>query len=214
MDSETLNIAEVWRRLFEPFAHGSEILQRVRAAYGQEGRYYHTLEHISEMTAILMHRDSHATDRNALLFACLYHDLVYDAQRHDNEEASVRIWSEEAILLGLAPALIEMVSELILATRKHLPEPDTMQTRRFLDADLAVLGSAPDRYARYAADVRREYAHVPEDEYREGRAKVLEKFLLREVLYFTPEMQQKFDRRARLNMSAEIERLSGQMSPG
>ena len=32
------------------------------------------------------------------------------------------------------------------------------------DADLAILGASAERYAEYAADVRREYAHVPDAE--------------------------------------------------
>lgn len=37
-----------------------------------------------------------------------------------------------------------------------------------LDADLAVLGSSADDYNRYAGAIRKEYASVPEADYRAG----------------------------------------------
>ena len=47
------------------------------------------------------------------------------------------------------------------------------------DADLAILARAADRYQDYAADVRREYAHVPDPAFRSGRAAILAGFAAR-----------------------------------
>ena len=44
----------------------------------------------------------------------------------------------------------------------------------FIGADLSILWSQPQTYRWYARGVRAEYAHVPNDQYRIGRAAVLD----------------------------------------
>ncbi len=62
-------------------------------------------------------------------------------------------------------------------TLTHDPAPADLHGALLCDADLAVLGSSPQRYGRYAADVRREYAHVDDAAFREGRTAVLRTLL-------------------------------------
>ena len=85
--------------------------------------------------------------------------------------------------------------------------PGDRDTAALLDADLAILGASAERYTRYAADVRREYAWVPDAEYRKGRAAVLEMFLARPRLYWHDVMYQEGEERARQNMRDELARL-------
>ena len=65
------------------------------------------------------------------------------------------------------------VARLVRLTERHLPADDDANGCVLSDADLAILAATPERYAEYAADVRREYAHVPDDLFRAGRAAVL-----------------------------------------
>ena len=83
-----------------------------------------------------------------------------------------------------------------------------------LDADLAILGAAPQRYARYAADIRREYAWVRDAEYRAGRAAVLEQFLARPRIYHAQMMYDEGEQRARENLRAELAALRSGGEPG
>jgi predicted metal-dependent HD superfamily phosphohydrolase len=99
---------------------------------------------------------------------------------------------------------------MILATKKHQLSLESKDLKFFLDADLVILGAAADRYDRYAADVRKEYAHVPEADYRAGRSAVLKKFLERPRLYFTEAMRERFEAAARENLQREIMLLSRQ----
>ena len=96
---------------------------------------------------------------------------------------------------------------LILATKHTGDVPDTPDAAAFLDADLAILGAAEARYARYAADIRKEYEWVPEEPYRAGRRAVLEGFLERERIYRTAVMFDEGEGAARRNLPAEIDRL-------
>jgi predicted metal-dependent HD superfamily phosphohydrolase len=73
-----------------------------------------------------------------------------------------------------------------------------------LDADLAILGATEERYRQYAADIRREYAWVPDAEYRAGRASVLEVFLARPRIYWHELTFEEGEARARANLRAEL----------
>jgi len=70
------------------------------------------------------------------------------------------------------------------------------------DVDLAILAAPEERYRRYEADIRREYAHVPEPLYRLGRRRVLARFLRRQHIYQTAHFRDRLEARARANLAA------------
>ncbi len=72
------------------------------------------------------------------------------------------------------------------------------------DADLAILATAPSRYAEYAAEVREEYRHVPDDLFRAGRLAVLGSLLDLPRLYQLPALHEAWESRARANLAGEI----------
>jgi predicted metal-dependent HD superfamily phosphohydrolase len=103
------------------------------------------------------------------------------------------------------------VTRLIHATA-HLAAdrpPGDRETAILLDADLAILGAAPERYARYAGAIRQEYAWVPEAEYRVGRVRVLDRFLARPRIFWTDLAYQEGEQQARANLLAERAALTG-----
>ena len=75
------------------------------------------------------------------------------------------------------------------------------------DADLAVLASAPERYRRYVDDVRREYAAVPDVEFRRGRAAVLRALVDQERLFRTTHAREQWEAAARRNVADELAEL-------
>jgi predicted metal-dependent HD superfamily phosphohydrolase len=68
------------------------------------------------------------------------------------------------------------------------------------------LGADEPVYRDYAAKIRQEYAWVPEPQYREGRRRVLERFLSRVRIY---QFLERLEGAARRNLAAEIVRLEG-----
>lgn len=208
MDDLVKRAFVLWEKLL-PQPKGKVVLSALLDAYAAPGRYYHTTEHIAEMTLLLAEYRERLSPGADAFFACLWHDIVYDARRSDNEEQSAARWGSDAEALEIHPAQINTVAEMILATRKHQPANDSFDMHLFLDADLAILGASPERYAAYAAAVRREYAHVPDTDYRIGRSAVLKKFLGRPQLYFTPEMRARYEAIARKNIAMEIHSLGG-----
>lgn len=145
------------------------------AAYGGADRHYHSDRHI---LACLEHFDRwrQLARRPDLVELALWtHDLVYDTQRQDNEAASAASterWLDQAGLAALRPAL----RELIMATCHQAP-PGDADAALVVDLDLAILAAPAPVYARYEADVRAEYAWVPEPLFRAGRGKLLRQLL-------------------------------------
>jgi predicted metal-dependent HD superfamily phosphohydrolase len=78
----------------------------------------------------------------------------------------------------------------------------------FLDLDLAVLGGTPAAYARYAEQIRKEYAHVTHAAYSTGRTAAMTTFLTKGPLYFTESFREQLEARARENIQAELAHLA------
>jgi len=181
-----------------------EIRDELLAAYGS-GRGYHDARHLTEVLDRLDELAEHeGFDRTTVGLAAWFHDAVYDGQP-GAEDRSAR-WAEQA-LSGRVDA--EEVGRLVRLTESHRPAPDDIAGGVLCDADLAILAAPANRYAEYAADVRREYADVPEELFRAGRAAVLGELMAKESLFHTAYARAHWGAAARANVEAELARLAG-----
>jgi predicted metal-dependent HD superfamily phosphohydrolase len=175
------------------------------AAYTHPDRHYHNLVHIQSVLAIL--ERFAIDDPIAVSLAAWFHDFIYDPQASDNEIQSAKAAKKLLTNLGIAIDRIDRIERLILATAGHRIDPDDADLCLFLDADLAILGTNPVTYQAYATAIRREYEWVPDVEYRAGRIRILESFLQRDRLYYTPQLFAELESIARLNIRQEIDLL-------
>ncbi|HEX2734120.1 MAG TPA: hypothetical protein VHM70_21070 [Polyangiaceae bacterium] len=190
-----------WQRVGALPAPG--LLDRVRAAYSEPQRHYHTLQHLRECFTLY---DSvvGASPNAAVELALWFHDAIYDPTRQDNEARSAD-WARSALEESGAPeALQSRVRELVLATKHGPSAPGTPDAQLLLDVDLSILGAEPERFAEYELQIRREYAWVPEASYRAARAHVLRQFQDRAVLYHTPAIHTLLEARARDNLTRAL----------
>ncbi len=166
-------------------------------------RHYHNLDHLDAMVRHARTLGFYRTPSwDALFAAILFHDIVYDARRNDNEERSAdcaRTWLAET---GID---VESVVRAVLATRLHKPDSHDRLSVDLTDLDMAVL-SSDDYRAGYAAPIRREYAHVPLDLYVTGRVAFL-RTCLDESIYFHPVPSLFTDEMAHANIADEVARL-------
>ena len=195
----------LWRELgADPVPAG--LYNQLVAAYSEEQRQYHTLQHLRECLAHLDAAASLALHPAEVELALWFHDAVYDPQRPDNEERSAE-WAWRSILAaGCGEDLAQRVQALVLATKGHSASDDA-DTRLLLDIDLAILGAAPARFDEYERQIRAEYAHVTEAEYRFGRAEVLAAFLGRPRVYLTAAFHDALEHRARENLGRSLSAL-------
>ena len=176
--------------------------------YRQPGRAYHNLSHALRVLADVK-KFAHwwgVDDYGAVQLAALLHDVVYDTHSRENEARSAEFalwWGRE---LGINPAVCGKAAAMIRATQDHAPS-DSADTRLLLDADLLILAAPPEEYEAYRRAIRREYAWVPEPEWRIGRRRVLEHFLEREPIYQTPALRDALDPPARDNLRRELSAL-------
>lgn len=187
-------------------AVGAELLDR----YAEPHRRYHTVAHLQAVLgwlAVLGDGVEPEPARRAAL-AAWFHDAVYDPARADNEERSAALAGTRLAGLGVPADPAAAVAGLVRATATHVAPPGDPAVALLLDADLAVLGAPAARYAGYAAAVRAEYAHLPDDAFRRGRAAVLRDLLARPRLYRTDAAYHRLERAARANLAAELAALA------
>ena len=188
------------------------LLSDLKTRHAEPQRHYHDWTHIA---ALLAHRETlceSLNDADAVLYAVLFHDAVYDPKAGDNETRSAELLMASAP--PLSPESLIRAQQMIEATARHLlpddmPAPDRRDCAYFLDMDLGILGAAPDRFDIYEDQIRREYAHVPDDAFRTGRAAILRRFAERGRLYFSDWGLDRFEAQARANIARSLARLAG-----
>jgi predicted metal-dependent HD superfamily phosphohydrolase len=185
-----------------PLPHRTDLRDRLLAAY--TGRGYHDTRHLAEVLERLDELTA-AAPSVELVLAAWFHDAVYEGGPAD-EERSARL--AEAELAG-EPVDVAEVARLVRLTAAHDPAPDDEAGALLSDADLAILAAPPARYAAYVAGVRRDFAALPDEQFRPGRAAVLRDLLDRERLFRTDHARRRWERAARANLAAELDRLSG-----
>jgi len=185
-----------------------QIRERLVTAYDDPGRGYHDLRHLRE---VLEHLDdlvpTDHPERDAVVLAAWFHDAVYDAVG-DNEERSARLADAVLTQAGVPIPLVDEVTRLVRLTAGHDPAADDLPGQLLCDADLAILAADRERYDAYVAGVRQEYAEVPDADFRAGRKAVLEDLLAHDTLFHSDAARERWEEKARANVSAEVAALS------
>ena len=183
--------------------------QQAIACYEANRLSYHNLTHVQHtlVTAeqLISHSHLFANQQSAIFVALWFHDIVYDPQAADNEEQSAVYARHTLGRFSFEAAWVDEVCQLILDTKSH--QPATAAGEIVVDADLAILGADLDRYNLYAQAIRHEYSWVADDDYRRGRAQVLQHFLDRPHIYHTTYGRQLWEQPARQNLQIELTRL-------
>lgn len=183
---------------------GVDALERLRDAYDEPHRAYHTARHVGACLALLDDPEVAAlAERPFEVEAALwFHDVVYDTRADDNEEKSAA-WAESTLRSGgVAPEVAGRVAEHVRATKAHgATTPDGMLV---VDVDLAILGADAETFARYEAEIRREYGWVDEAAFSAGRRDVLRRLLERPAIYATNVFVRRYEQRARDNLTRAL----------
>lgn len=177
---------------------------RLLTAWAEPQRRYHTTAHLADVLARIDVLAPHAADPAAVELAAWFHDAVYRPDRSENEERSATLAERALPELGIDAARTAETARLVRLTVTHDPAPGDTNGEVLCDADLGVLARAPDAYAAYAAAVRAEYAFVPDEAFREGRAAVLRQLLDLPRLFRTPYGAAHWEAPARANLAAEL----------
>lgn len=212
---------------------GADLIDR----WYEPHRTYHGPAHLTHVLDSLVVLDPDGTAPRAVALALWFHDAVHVGTAGADESASAALAGEMLGALGARSTTvgteeaqgttdaqgteaaevaawverteIAEVQRLVLLTTHHDPAPDDHAGALVCDADLAILASAPDRYTRYTEQVRREYAHVPDEVFAPARAEILERLLDAGPFFRTAVGSERWEAAARRNVSDEIVRLRG-----
>ncbi len=185
----------------------NEILEKwynLKKAYSRKSRYYHNLNHLSEMIVCYDLYESQLKFPNKVLYSIFYHDYIYKVTRKDNElksaEYAVAILQKDTKLNAI------LVFDLICATKLH-QKNNIEDINWLIDFDLKILSKDWEDYKIYFEQIRKEYRVYPNFLYNSGRKKALEHFLENEFIFQTEEFRKKYELKARKNIKQEIELL-------
>ncbi len=187
---------------------GESIFANLIKAYSSTARHYHNLHHLQHILNSLTEVRSLIINFPALQLCAWFHDYVYDPQAIDNEMESAIAAERILSRLRINFDTVRLVQQIILSTRKHEPFLEETDNLVFLDVDLSILGTSPDRYLAYSQAIRQEYGHLSDRDYQEGRKQVLTQFIARERIYYTDRFYQRLESTARKNLQTEINNIS------
>jgi predicted metal-dependent HD superfamily phosphohydrolase len=141
------------------------------------------------------------------------HDAIYDprALGDANERGSAEFAEGLLTTLGVPGEVAAEVARLVGLTAGHATGDDDRDGELLCDADLAVLAGDEEQYAAYTAAVRREYAHVADDDFKAGRAQVLKALLELPTIYRLAPLREAWEEKARANLQREM---LGSSQPG
>lgn len=197
----------ILKQLVETYTQEAEQLnslwKKIEHHHTEKGRYYHTLQHLENLIGELKSCDELIQEKEAVLWAVFFHDIIYAATRKDNEEKSAELAVSTLTVLGVSSDVREKCRLHILATRSHELSSDN-DTNLFTDADLSILGRPWPEYEAYSGQVRKEYRIYPDLVYKPGRKHVLKHFLQLPQIYKTDFFFRKYEQQARWNMEKEM----------
>ncbi|WP_346319906.1 hypothetical protein [Chitinophaga sp. YIM B06452] len=182
-------------------------IERIIRQYSANGRYYHNIDHLSDLICFQQQYAPLIMDNDSIIYAIYFHDIIYRVTRKDNELRSAEEAAAYLTKAGYPEDKTQKVYRFILATAGHqnpLADPDL---DFLLDFDLHILGALPDRYDAYTKQIRKEFDIYPGFMYRRGRKRVLQHFLAQPGIYRTAIFREKYELKARENLERELESL-------
>ncbi|QLY29768.1 metal-dependent phosphohydrolase [Nocardia huaxiensis] len=205
MDTDAM-LLNRWTALAGPGARpvGEDLVRRYREPH----RRYHTVDHLAAMLTVIDDLAEDAEDVAAVRYAAFFHDAVYALDGGDNEERSAVLAETTLPGLGVPPERVAEVARLVRLTSGHHPDPSDRNGGVLCDADLAILAADESTYAAYTSAVRAEYAQIPDELFRKGRAAVLQGLTAQEWLFRTPIARSRYETAARANLAAELAALT------
>jgi predicted metal-dependent HD superfamily phosphohydrolase len=178
--------------------------------WSEPQRHYHTVSHLTAVLDVVDQFAGLAPHPDRVRLAAWLHDAVYDprALGDANERDSAEFAESILLTLGVPAGPAAEVARLVGLTAGHATDADDPDGELLCDADLAVLAGDEAAYAAYASAIRREYAHVADDDFRAGRTRVLTALLELPSIYRLEPLRARWETRARANLEQELKALS------
>lgn len=186
----------------------SSLWEEIEQQYSVTGRHYHNLAHLDNLTQELLPVKEQFSCWDAVVFSIVYHDIIYNVLKQNNEERSAGHAEKKLALIAVPATAAQKCKAMILATKGHQASDDH-EVNLFTDADLSILGAQEEAYTTYFQQIRKEYAIHPGIVYWPGRKKVLQHFLSMPRIFKTDHFFKKYETQARKNLESELRFIEG-----
>jgi pantetheine-phosphate adenylyltransferase len=155
--------------------YGIQNLDFIAQSWQEPHRYYHNEEHlgflINQIEVIYAKGEINEEQKNALLMAAYFHDIVYDPTRQDNEEKSAEFFTQSTN----NQLLSEEIKNIILDTKTH--QPSTQLSKIFCDLDMWIISHAGfPELLDYEYKIFKEFQFVDYAVYKTVRINLLKQF--------------------------------------
>lgn len=152
-------------------------INTVLAMWNESHRYYHNLNHLNDLIDQINEGKNklHFSERiyEKLLITALFHDIVYDPMKSDNEEKSAEFFMECAT--DKYNEDIPEIKQMILDTKDH--KVRTHLSDVFNRYDMDIVNRNYDQLLDWEQGIYEEYKGYGNGPYKEGRLKFLEGLL-------------------------------------
>ena len=144
-----------------------EILER----WSEPHRAYHGPAHLADLlTQINRHAELSTREREILTLAAIFHDIIYNPRRSDNEAQSADLFLN-SVAMDKDNADIQEIATIIRDTKDHAPS--THLSTIFSHMDMDVVRRPYEELLKWEAGIRHEYKHIPGIAYVVVRARFL-----------------------------------------
>ena len=144
--------------------------------WNESHRYYHNQNHLLELIDMINERKDQLSQKEyeKLMITALFHDIIYDPKRTDNEEQSVRFFEE--LCYDVKREDIQHIKQMILDTKTH--ETEDQLSKMFCEMDMSIVESDYEKLLEWENGISKEYESFGEM-YRPARLEFLEKMMNR-----------------------------------
>lgn len=153
--------------------YGIDITQsEVRRRYSEPHRHFHTTEHLNDVLGQIFDIYNCSLDLVPMIIAGVFHDIVYDPQRKDNEEKSVEVLESYISDSEKNYDIIEQSKKIILATKTHDKIHDLISNFNKIDCSILDRTELPE-LLKWEEEIRKEYEFAGWEQYKERRLRFL-----------------------------------------
>jgi len=154
-------LKDEWMQLIAKFTDNEDLIQhswdQLEQYYTDKNRAYHNLTHINNMLREADKFSDKVADREVMMFAIWFHDIIYDPMSKENELESAKFAKRILNQTTLSKERIENCYQKILLTIKHQPaETAPLDDKLLVDFDLEILSRSWEDYQVYSEQVRKE----------------------------------------------------------
>jgi len=143
--------------------------------WNESQRYYHDINHLTSLTEDidrLYKGKVSEKEYEKLILTAVFHDIVYDPTKNDNEEKSAKFF-ENVCIDKSNPDILE-IKQAILDTKDHKSSNNISE--KFNKLDMSIVEKEYDDLLQWETGIYNEYKFAG-DKYKEGRLQFLESLL-------------------------------------